>query len=217
MPRLSRRAWSWAAAALTASVLLAGALLLHAPGTPPLLRVPLAEWRGAGGPVRKVPTAFGLVVEVPEDRALSCVVAAGENPFSGCSFTLSEATGRLAGADQPDPLRVSLIFERDRFEAERRTARPEPRQWPAGDLAGEVRQSLTGSTDGRAWALGCWRPLPERFTDCRLVIEGRIPGAQVAEFWGLGLDAVPPEPVALARVERLVRLLAAVEASFLPR
>ena len=170
------------------------------------------------------------MLQVPDTGEGLCVGPNPSNSYAGCSFLLDEVSGRLAtsatGYEQrPD---VEMAFERDGFvqlcNEARIGADPRPASEPPLGQA-PVEQVLTGVSGGQRFAVGCWHCLAENAAATRLAVDGPYACTLVIENRSLGATVVdypaPLPPCAAApldrmRVDRLVVLMAAIKASFLP-
>ncbi len=161
---------------------------------------------------------------------MSCIDPSPANTYAGCSFYLNERTGRLAtpSTEYDQRLDVEMVFEQDRFAHVRFEARIGADQRPPSGPPLEqaaVEQSLTGTSGGQRFAVGCWHQLAVNASGnglnvngpyaCTLVIENRSLGATVMEYAAPPPDR-PDTPLDRARLDRLVATLSAIEASFVP-
>ncbi len=197
---------------------------------PPEYAKPLAQWRDTKVAKRALPTVGGPTLQVPDSHDVLCIDPNPSNTYAGCGFDLDERTGRLATlqTEYSQRLDVEMVFEKGRFDSIRNEARIGADQRaasgpPLGQAA--VEQALTGSSAGQQFAVGCWRRSAVNASGtgldmngpyaCTLVIENRSLGATV-----LGYPAPRPEspgtPLDRTRLNRLIAMISAIEASFMP-
>ena len=191
---------------------------------------PLAQWRETKVAIRTLPTVGGPTLQVPVSQDVTCIDPEPNNTYAGCGFNLDERTGRLAApeTDWDQRLDVEMVFEQGRFALARNEARIGAEQRPASGpplQQAAVEQSQTGTSGGQRFAVGCWHRLAVTASGtgldvngpyaCTLVVENRSLGATVVEFPAPTPER-PDAPLDRARLDRLVAMLSAIEASFIP-
>ena len=188
-----------------------------------------------GLPARAVVSDGGPVFQVPDVMDLTCTDAVPSNDSAGCSFNLVEATGKLARSDDKpvDLLTVAQMLQPSAVYAQTRNmARINPEQRAAwtGDLKqAAVEQADEGESQGRHFAVGCWRQLASNKEGtaltvdgpygCTLIVENRTLGSTSVDFYAAApgtSGAAEGLPMNRGRVDGIVRLVLGVEASFLP-